>query len=136
MIKMKMRKIIAVMAAMVIGIGVLTGCGSSTDTNTADTTETANKVTPTFMYFVSNSDENFDETNAMIEELKGEYDGKVNFDIVNIDENPEAATNFPVKDQTPALIMLNTNNDISAMEFKCSDKATLTEDIETALSAE
>lgn len=131
-----MRKIIAVMAAMVIGIGVLTGCGSSTDTNTADTTETANKVTPTFMYFVSNSDENFDETNAMIEELKGEYDGKVNFDIVNIDENPEAATNFPVKDQTPALIMLNTNNDISAMEFKCSDKATLTEDIETALSAE
>lgn len=136
MIKMKMRKIIAVMAAMVIGIGALTGCGSSTDTNTADTTETANKVTPTFMYFVSNSDENFDETNAMIEELKGEYDGKVNFDIVNIDENPEAATNFPVKDQTPALIMLNTNNDISAMEFKCSDKATLTEDIETALSAE
>ncbi len=136
MIKMKMRKIIAVMAAMVIGIGVLAGCGSSTDTNTADTTETANKVTPTFMYFVSNSDENFDETNAMIEELKGEYDGKVNFDIVNIDENPEAATNFPVKDQTPALIMLNTNNDISAMEFKCSDKATLTEDIETALSAE
>lgn len=133
---MKMRKIIAVMAAMVIGIGALTGCGSSTDTNTADTTETANKVTPTFMYFVSNSDENFDETNAMIEELKGEYDGKVNFDIVNIDENPEAATNFPVKDQTPALIMLNTNNDISAMEFKCSDKATLTEDIETALSAE
>lgn len=131
-----MRKIIAVMAAMVIGIGALTGCGSSTDTNTADTTETANKVTPTFMYFVSNSDENFDETNAMIEELKGEYDGKVNFDIVNIDENPEAATNFPVKDQTPALIMLNTNNDISAMEFKCSDKATLTEDIETALSAE
>lgn len=131
-----MRKIIAVMAAMVIGIGVLAGCGSSTDTNTADTTETANKVTPTFMYFVSNSDENFDETNAMIEELKGEYDGKVNFDIVNIDENPEAATNFPVKDQTPALIMLNTNNDISAMEFKCSDKATLTEDIETALSAE
>ncbi len=136
MIKMKMRKIIAVMAAMVIGIGVLAGCGSSTDTNTADTTETANKVTPTFMYFVSNSDENFDETNAIIEELKGEYDGKVNFDIVNIDENPEAATNFPVKDQTPALIMLNTNNDISAMEFKCSDKATLTEDIETALSAE
>lgn len=136
MIKMKMRKIIAVMAAMVIGIGVLAGCGSNTDTNTADTTETANKVTPTFMYFVSNSDENFDETNAMIEELKGEYDGKVNFDIVNIDENPEAATNFPVKDQTPALIMLNTNNDISAMEFKCSDKATLTEDIETALSAE
>lgn len=123
---MKMKKLFAAAAAMIIGVSMLAGCG----------TDTADKVTPTFMYFVSNSDEGFDETNAMLESLQKEYEGKVNFSIVNIDENPEAAANFPVKDQTPALIMLNTNNDISAMEFKCSDEQTLTEDIEAALSAE
>ena len=38
-------------------------------------------------------------------------------------KNPEALENFSlVKDQTPALIMLDTSNNISAIEFKCSDK--------------
>ncbi|MCC8160733.1 MAG: hypothetical protein LIO53_05420 [Oscillospiraceae bacterium] len=119
---MKKKSVLAIMAAMVIGVGLLAGCGSDTS-----------KVTPTFMYFVSNSDADFEETNAMIEELMDEYDGDVNFDIVNIDENPEATENFPVENNTPALIMLNTDNDISAIEFQCSDKDTLAADIENAL---
>lgn len=89
--------------------------------------------TPTFMYFISESDEKFEETNKMIEELKKEYGEKVNFDIVNIDKNPEAKENFTVEGQTPALIMLNTSNDISAFNFKCSDKNILKEAIEAAL---
>lgn len=95
--------------------------------------QTVEKVTPTFMYFISASDEEFEKTNKMLEELKKQYGDKVNFDIVNVDENPEAKKNFPVEGQTPALIMLNTSNDISALEFKCNDKSTLSKDIENAL---
>ena len=91
-------------------------------------------MTPTFMYFVSNSDENFDKTNEMVAELETEYSQDIKFEIINVDENPEAAENFQlVQGQTPALIMLNTNNDISAIEFKCSDKEKLTSDIKAAL---
>ena len=101
--------------------------------DTVQNEEPQEKVTPTFMYFISGNDQNFDETNAMLEELKAQYSEQVMFDIVNIDENPEAIDNFPVAGQTPVLIMLNTSNDISAIEFMCSDKATLEEDIQKAL---
>ena len=36
--------------------------------------------TPTFMMFVTKNDENYDEYMAVIEEVKTEYEGKVNFD--------------------------------------------------------
>lgn len=89
--------------------------------------------TPTFMYFVSDKDENKAETEKIVEELKKEYEGKVNFDVRNIDENPEDATNFPVEGNTPALIMLNTSNDICAFEMQCADKDDLKQAIEGAL---
>ncbi len=92
--------------------------------------------TPTFMYFVSGSDEGFENTNKVIEELKKEYDGKVTFDVRNIDEDKEAAENFPVEGNTPLLIMLNTKNDMSAFNPKCSDKDMLKQAIEIALGAE
>ena len=75
--------------------------------------------------------------NAMapvIEELAKELEGKVKVGKINVDENPEALENFSlVKDQTPALIMLDTSNNISAIEFKCSDKDKLKIDIDNAL---
>lgn len=98
--------------------------------------EPAKTYTPVFMYFVSKSDEGYNEYMSMIEELKAEYGEKVTFDIVDVDEEPEAKENFPVDGNTPTLIMTNTNNDISALEFKCSDKARLTEDIEKSLGAQ
>ena len=107
---------------------------NTTQEQTQQSSDEEKKVyTPTFMYFISNSDENFEETNKVIDELKKEYDGKVNFDIVNVDENPEAKENFPVDGQTPALIMLNTSNDISAFEFKCGDKDKLKSAIDAAM---
>ena len=87
--------------------------------------------TPTFMYFVSPSkDENHADTMKMLDELKKEYEGKVNFDIRDIDANPENVKNFPVEGQTPVLIMLNTKNDICAWSPKCTDKAELKSAIE------
>lgn len=150
------KKLLAFLAAAVLVFSV-SGCGNKTETASDNQTAgvsdnaqksednngaqeqgdvqetTQEKVTPTFMYFVSKNDAGHDDTMGMLEELKKEYDGKVNFDIVDIDENIEAAANFPVQGQTPALIMLNTTNDISAMEFQCSDKDTLKTDIENAL---
>ena len=40
---------------------------------------------PTFMYFVSGSDANYDEAMAVAAELEKEYGKKVTFDIHNID---------------------------------------------------
>lgn len=99
----------------------------------AQVAEDTKIYTPTFMYFVSNSDNGFEATNNMIEELKREYEGRVNFEVINLDDVPEAKENYPVDQQTPALIMLNTHNDISAIEFKCSDKQKLSKYIENAL---
>ncbi len=135
------KKVIALIAALTLAAGMISGCGTSSNTTTgsvadsssSQTQEKKEKVTPTFMYFVSSGDADFDKTQSMIEELKKEYDGKINFNIINIDEDSEAAKNFPVQGNTPALIMLNTSNDISAMEFQCADKDKLKTDIEAAL---
>ena len=130
---MSKKKIIALAMSAVMAVGMIAGCGSTNNSGTAQT-ESTEKVTPTFMYFVANADDNFDATNTMYTELENEYKDKINFQLVNVDENPEALENFSlVKDQTPALIMLDTSNNISAIEFKCSDKDKLKTDIDNAL---
>ena len=133
--RLNKKKIIALAMSAVMAVGMIAGCGSTNNSGT-DTaqTESTEKVTPTFMYFVANADDNFDATNTMYTELENEYKDKINFQLVNVDENPEALENFSlVKDQTPALIMLDTSNNISAIEFKCSDKDKLKTDIDNAL---
>lgn len=130
------KKIFAITCAALIAAMALAGCGAKTDTNTADTnqTETAvEKVTPTLMYFVSAGDETFDAETATFEELKTEYYGKVNFTLINIDEDTEAANNFPVQGNTPMVIMLNTTNDISALSPKVSDKDEMKQIIDAAM---
>lgn len=118
---MKKRNLLIAVLALVM-IFAMAGCGEK-------------KYTPTFMYFVSEADENYDEAMTVVSELQEEYGKKVTFDIHNIDETPEDKENFPVDGQTPALIMLNTKNDPSAFEFQCSDKETLKKDIDAALAA-
>ena len=85
------------------------------------------------MFFVSKKDSDYDKAMKAVDELKKSYDKKINFDIVDIDENPDAKKNFPVEGQTPTLIMLNTSNDISAFEFKISDKEKMENAIKNAL---
>ena len=102
--------------------------------STESTEANPDKVSgPTFMYFVSNSDSDFDKTNEMLQELKKEYEGKVNFDIRNVDKTPEDKDNFPVDGNTPMLIMLDKSNDICAFNPKCNDIQTLRESIELSL---
>ena len=132
---MKNKKIIAIIIAAVIvvlaviGIVALVNNNSST-TNTAD----ENKVEPTFMYFVSKSDATYEEEMKAVEALKEKYDGKVVFDIKDVDEDPDSLKSFPmVEGNTPFLIMLDTNNDLCAFEPSISDKKELAKVIDEAL---
>ena len=99
-----------------------------------EVTEDPEKVyTPTFMYFVAETDANFAQTNETIEKLKKEYEGRVTFDIRNVTQDPSQLENFPVAGQTPALIMLNTSNDISNFLFMNGNYDDLKAAIEAAL---
>ncbi len=132
---MKNKKLMAIIIAAVIlvlaviGIVVLVNNNSAT-TNTAD----ENKVEPTFMYFVSKSDATYEEEIKAVESLKEKYDGKVVFDIKDVDEDPDSLKSFPmVEGNTPFLIMLDTNNDLCAFEPSMSDKKELAKVIDEAL---
>lgn len=89
---------------------------------------------PTFMYFVTNDDLNDKTTKAVIAKLECEFGQKVIFGIRNVDADKSILDNFPlVKDNTPALIMLKSNNDISAFLFKTNDYEKLKEAIEAEM---
>lgn len=138
-----MKKLLTLGLAVTImlSVSVMTGCGKK-DGNSGDLTIIENvdddgKVyTPTFMYFVSEADAEYDKEMTLVEELKAKYSDKVKFDIHNIDETPEDKENFPVDGMTPALIMLDTKNNISAMEFMCADIEKLKTAIDAALATE
>lgn len=118
---MKKSKIILTAALLISSVALLTACGNG------------GKAKPTFMYFYTNTET--ETVDPIIDELQDEYDNKVTFTLINVDENPEALNNFElVTGNTPALIMLNTDNDISKFEFKCTDKEILKADIEAALN--
>ncbi len=99
--------------------------------NEAGQNKEEEKFTPTFMYFIEDAD--VKNTKDVLERLEKEYEGKVVFDIRNVSEDPELLDNFPVEGATPALIMLNTKNDISAFLFKNSNYEELKAEIEKAL---
>ena len=135
---MKKRLFVLLLAAVTAFSAVsLAGCGKK-ENGIAPVDDSASETvyTPTFMYFVSNADADYEAALAAAAELEEEYGERVKFDIHNIDETPEDKDNFPVEGATPALIMLNTKNDISSFQFKCADKETLKNDIETALAGE
>lgn len=125
--------IIIILVVVFMGSGDTENGGTSGNGSTSQATEVVEEKTPVFMYFVSKNDEGYSDYMAMVDELKSEYGDKVNFDIVDIDENPDSKQNFPVDGNTPMLIMTNKANDISAIEFSCSDKTKLTDDIEATL---
>ncbi len=89
---------------------------------------------PQVMYFVSEKDADYDAEIKIFNELKEEYKDTVEFDLRDIDKNPEDKTNFPVEGMTPVLIMLDTANNISAMEFMCADKDKLKSSIDSAFN--
>lgn len=131
-----MKKHTRIILAMVIAVMALTVCACGGNSNGSAPQGNAvphEKVTPTFKYFYTNAEK--DTVMPIIDELKAEYGDKVQFDIVNVDENKEILQNFQLVDgNTPALIMLNTDNDISKLEFQCTDIEVLKADIDETLN--
>lgn len=131
------KRITAFICAAIMGVAMLAGCGNDNSGSTGEAGPDAavEKVTPTLMYFISNGDATFDEEQKTVEELQQEYGDSVNFSVINIDVNTEAANNFPVQGQTPMVIMLDTSNNISAMSPMTYEKDALKEIIDAALGA-
>lgn len=84
---------------------------------TTETGEVFDK--PTFMYFVTNKEEK--QTAEVIKTLQEEFGDRVIFEIKNISENRSLVYKFPVKDNTPALIMKLPNGDVSDILLKTAD---------------
>lgn len=100
-------------------------------------------VLPTFMYFVAPSDALYNDAVKVYEELSKEYEGKVRFELKDVDAEPELKERYmvnlpdsPVPMHTPTLIMLDVHNNISTIGLtECVDKETLKAAIEKALAA-
>ena len=108
--------------------------GDKTEETTKPSAEEEKVFKPTFMYFVSSNDAEHSKNMEVVEKLQKEYKDKVVFDIKNVDDDPEVLQNFEiVKGQTPALIMLNTKNDISNFLFKNGNYDDLKQAIDVAL---
>ncbi len=89
---------------------------------------------PRFMYFVTNSDLENKEINAVLEKLENEFSKQVIFEIKNIDEDKSLKERFDeVVGNTPALIMLDASADIVTFLFKTTDYEKLEEAVRAAL---
>ena len=93
------------------------------------------EMTPLFQYYVSKDDENYDSYMATVEELKSEYKDRVDFDIVDVDENADSASALLAGsyDKTPILIMYDKNGSSVAIEYT-DEKEKLAADIEQAIA--
>ena len=137
----KNKLILAVIAVVIVAAVVIAAVctkpgdkkSNIADTTTVQATEEP-EVTPTFVYFVSQNDENYADTMATVEKLRAEYDGVINFDIRDYDADPSIAENFAmVVGNTPALIMLDKHNAPCDFLFKNSDEEALKASIAKAL---
>ena len=88
----------------------------------------------TFMYFVTDNDLESGDLKNTLKKLEDEYGQTVVFDIKNVDKDKSLLDNFPVMDNTPALIMLKPNGDIVNMLFKTEEYDKLKTAIEEALA--
>ncbi|MCH5211501.1 MAG: hypothetical protein J1G06_00655 [Oscillospiraceae bacterium] len=137
--------ILAIAAVLVVAVVFMVAFCSNTEykksnkTNAAVTEQESassqpEKVYPLqFRYFVTKSDENYDEYMAMISEIEEKYEDQVMFTITDIDDDPVARDNFPVDvSGTPMLIVVKSTGDIF-MEGKCADRDKIVGYIEDAI---
>lgn len=87
---------------------------------------------PVFKFFYSASSADAEAILAVVEELKTQYSEQVDFDICDIDANPEYVEQFSVI-APPQLYMLAKNGDFADMKFGTYDKAELEDAIKKTL---
>lgn len=86
---------------------------------------------PTFMYFVTNKEKK--QVAKTIKTLEDEFGDRVIFEIKNISSDKGLTKKFPVKDNTPALIMELPNGDVSEILLNTTDIQRLRLAIEESL---
>ena len=88
---------------------------------------------PAFLYFVSETDKDYEKAVKVFEELKKEYGEKVDFELKNVTQDPTLLENFAlVNGNTPTLIM-DGKEGITGFQMKMTDKKTLEDEIKKAL---
>ncbi len=79
---MSKKKIIALAMSAVMAVGMIAGCGSTNNSGTDTTqTESTEKVTPTFMYFVANADDRLTQQTQCTLNLKTNIRTKSTFNL-------------------------------------------------------
>ncbi|MCX7715502.1 MAG: hypothetical protein N2171_07220 [Clostridia bacterium] len=101
-----------------------------TQTNQTQSNQAQKK--PTFMYFISASDARFAETNAILADLKKKYGDRVNFDIRNIDENPDDKTRYSIT-VTPTLYLMASDGEFKDIKLGFADEAALEQSIKKVI---
>lgn len=134
------RKLAAVIAGVVVVISLIILAVSSTSGKDSNNGNNDIKTeTPVMMCFISSQDEKAQETATILDELVQEYDNKVKFTIINIDDDPDAVERFslnalnPTGNPTPTYILLDTTGDFKDLKAGFNDKAALEESIKKVL---
>ena len=142
--KMILAAIAAAVVIVIIIVGIVSSKPNSSGSNVSGS-QTASQQTkaaaterpivkPSFYYFVTAKDSDYQASLEIFEKLKAEYSDRVDFVLQNMDADPSLADRFSdVVGQTPALIMLDTHNDPCNFLFKTTDEAKLKEAIAKAL---
>ncbi len=128
--------VVAVLAAVMV-IGSLFGVKSTEQGEEQKLEEVKNEAeekiyTPTFVYFISN--EHIEATQEVLDKLKNEYDGKIIFDIRNIDETGEDLSQSFGNESMPLLLMHDKKGDMCSILMQNSDYEDLKGAIEAAIA--
>ena len=133
--------VIVVVAVIAIIAAAMVSSKPAEDSAVVNNTKTEQKATPepekvkpTFVYFITQEDAPTAEFLTKVEDLKAESGDEINFDLRDLDANPEEKENFAlVVGNTPAVIMLDIYNNISSFNLANPSVDDLKATIEKAL---
>ena len=96
-----------------------------------DTTQTTSPKAAecTVMYIYSDSDNDKDKNLEMMENVKKDYAGKANFNVMNINDEFAQMTGFALPDETPKLIVITEDGGFSQIA-NCSDETAIRQEID------
>lgn len=83
----------------------------------------------TVMYIYADSDEGKDANLEMMAKIEKDYEGKANFNIMNINDEFIQMTGFAIADETPKLLIMTDGGGFSQIA-NCSDETVIRQEID------